>query len=89
MKPSVLARRMGLPEPTVRSMMRRANVHSLHVWQATTALEHNFFADLATHFPDTYATAMPTDVRATQLEVELKLVKRERDLLANILSPKP
>lgn len=88
MKVAALARRMGLPEPTVRNILKRKNVSVFHLWEASNALEHNFFADLERNLPATYATVLPTDVRATQLEEELKMVKRERDLLANILSPK-
>jgi len=89
---AVLARIIKKDDVAIVRYQKRQSLQCELLWTLTLALKHNFFMDLAALLPKDFTTNAPVDTskddRIAQLEEEIKILTRERDLLSNILSQK-
>jgi hypothetical protein len=89
---SVLARILKVNDVSIVRYQKRPSLQCRILWELSLALKHNFFKDLAALMPEDFTTYAPIDTskdeRIAQLEEEVKMLTRERDLLSNILAQK-
>ncbi len=87
-----LARLLKKDDVAIVRYQKRASLQGELLWALSLALKHNFFMDFAALLPEGFTTNAPVDTtkddRIAQLEEEVKILTRERDLLKDILAQK-
>ena len=88
---SALAPALERSFTTVNGYFKRASIQTSILWELSLALKHNFFADMAAALPPELPSNVPiaedgAAPRIAELEAELTAVRRERDLLREILT---
>ncbi len=87
---SKLYRMLGVNSGVVTQYMHARGMRTSTLWKLSHALEVNFFANLAAKLPSHFASDVPVDTsqaaRIAELERELELMTRERDLLLSLAS---
>jgi transcriptional regulator with XRE-family HTH domain len=75
---SELARKLGVSAGGVNAYLRQPTLHAALLWKIGLILEHDFFTDLAAHFPQRTSTALELaqQQQITQLNMELEAVKK-------------
>jgi transcriptional regulator with XRE-family HTH domain len=88
---SALARRIGKNDNEILRYQKSTSLTTDILLALSSALKHNFFADIALLLPATYsqtisAEAIAKDQRIAALEQENLLITNERNLLLQVLS---
>ena len=87
---AVLARRLDRSYSTVYNYQESPSMQTHLVWELSTALGHNFFADLAAQLPPEFTTnapdpTLPLRQRIAALEEENKLLKIKVETLMQVV----
>ena len=87
---SALSRMLDKAYVTVLTYEKRPSLQSSIIWQLSTAMKHNFFADLAAQLPPEFATYAPDATapfkeRIAILEEENKLLRAQLDTLKEVM----
>jgi hypothetical protein len=89
---AALSRALGLNSANFETRLRQSWFRTDILLKISHLLQHNFFADIATLLPEELPTNKETDKTKdeliTALELEIKILKRERDLLSSLISHK-
>lgn len=89
---AALARAIDKKDQEILRYQKRNSFQCALLWELSLVMKHNFFMDLATLLPEGFTTNAPVDTSKddliTQLEEEVKILTRERDLLSGILEKK-
>ena len=82
---AALARHLGKSSQTIAKYQKKASIQTKTLWELSTALQHNFFMDIAQMLPDTFSTENDIfeerDKRIAALEEEVKTLKIEKAVL--------
>lgn len=81
---AALARKLNVTNSTVSNFKKNKDLKGSTLAKLTTALKHNFFADISLLFAEEYTQNKPVDPRDAQiatLQHENLLLKTERDVL--------
>ena len=87
---SVLGRMLGKANATLLAYEKRPSLQSSIIWELSTAMKHNFFADLAAQLPSAFTTyapdaTAPLQERIATLEQENKLLQAKLETLKELL----
>jgi plasmid maintenance system antidote protein VapI len=89
---AALARALGIGPPNLEVRLKQPSFRTDVLLKISSLLEHNFFADIATMLPKEFSTNkienQAKDNLIAELELEIKMLKRERDVLSNLISAK-
>lgn len=89
---AALSRALQTDPANLEVRLKKAYMRTDFLEKICIVLKHNFFADIAEMFPaDFSVNAQPEttkDELIAQLELEIKMITRERDLLAGVISGK-
>lgn len=89
---AVVARILNVNDVSIVRYQKRESLQCRLLWELSLILKHNFFKDLAALMPEDFTSYAPVDTskdeRIAQLEEEIKIITRERDLLASIIGQK-
>ncbi|PHR13909.1 MAG: hypothetical protein COA40_05240 [Aequorivita sp.] len=89
---AALARAINKKDQEILRYQKRNSFQCALLWELSLVMKHNFFMDLAVQLPQEFSTYAPVDTskddRIAQLEDEVKMLTRERDLLSGILEKK-
>lgn len=87
---AALARALGIGPPNLEVRLKQPSFRTDVLFKISNLLEYNFFADIATLLPEEFSTNKITDKTKdnliAELELEIKMLKRERDVLSNLIS---
>jgi hypothetical protein len=82
---NALARHLGRGRTTLINYQKNASIQTAILWEISTILQHNFFADIACQMPPTFTTNAPQETATAEsiaaLEKKLEIVTAERDIL--------
>lgn len=87
---AALARQLGRSYNTVYNYQASQGIHTNILWELSTALKHNFFADLAAQLPPGFTTnapdpTLPLQERNAALEEENKLLNAKVETLMAVV----
>ena len=89
---AALARALGIGPPNLEVRLKQPSFRTDVLLRISSLLEHNFFADIAAMLPKELSTSTigdkAKDDLIAELELEIKMLKRERDVLSNLISAK-
>lgn len=89
---SSLARILGVVPSVVTEYKGRTSLQCGILWRLSYALNHNFFADLASELPVEFTSNAPIDTskddEIARLKEENKLLKAQLETLEKVLSKK-
>lgn len=89
---AALSRALGISSANLEVRLKQDWIRTDILLKISHLLQHNFFADIATLLPEEFPTNKETDKTKddliTSLELEIKILKRERDMLSNLISTK-
>jgi len=89
---AALARALEIGPANLEVRLKQDWIRTDILLKICTLLEHNFFADIATSLPEKFSTNKAKDSTKdnliAELELEIKMLKRERDVLSNLISTK-
>jgi len=70
---SALARMLNKRPSTLAGFTKNASIQTTALWEICHALKHNFFADIAAVFPESYTTNVKSNTAAEERIAELEL----------------
>ena len=89
---AALARKMGILLQSLLSYQKKTSLQTDKLWELSHALEHNFFADIASQLPTSYTTTINAHAENQQkiadLELQIKELKIENKVLMDIVKAK-
>ncbi|MGJ8594193.1 MAG: helix-turn-helix domain-containing protein [Aquaticitalea sp.] len=88
---AALARHLNIHPEQIQRHLKSEDVRASVLLEFCHAYQHNFFADLAVTLPPHYLHAQPDtspQERIAELEMQLKQVTAERDVLKEVISGK-
>jgi hypothetical protein len=89
---AALSRALGVTPANFEVRLRQSWFRTDILLEISHLLQHNFFADIGAslpkEFPSNQVTDKTKDEQITALELEIKILKRERDMLSNLISHK-
>jgi DNA-binding Xre family transcriptional regulator len=89
---AALSRALGIGSANLEVRLKHAWIRTDILLKISNLLEHNFFADIAALLPEKFLTNKTADSTKdkliAELELEIKILKRERDVLSNLISSK-
>ncbi|MDI1257134.1 MAG: helix-turn-helix transcriptional regulator [Flavobacterium sp.] len=89
---TALARALDISPSNLESRLKKSFMRTDILLKICTALHHNFFADIAAALPAEFSvSAKPDNTKSdtiAALELEVKMLQRERDTLSGIISGK-
>jgi plasmid maintenance system antidote protein VapI len=87
---NALARHLGRGRTTLVNYQKNASMQTAILWEISTVLQHNFFADIACQLPPTFTTNAPQETasadRIAELQKKLEMVEAERNILLKAFS---
>ncbi|MCZ8091275.1 MAG: hypothetical protein O9282_11630 [Flavobacterium sp.] len=87
-----LARKMGIMLHTLLSYQKKSSIQTNKLWELSHALEHNFFADIATQLPTSYTTTINIHAENQQkiadLQSQIKALEIQNKVLMDIVKAK-
>jgi hypothetical protein len=89
---AALSRDLGITPPNLEVRIKKASFQTDTLLKISQILEHNFFADIAALLPSEFPTNKGVDTSKDELiaalQLEIKILERERDMLGNLISSK-
>jgi plasmid maintenance system antidote protein VapI len=89
---AALSRALGVKPANFEVRLKQSWIRTDILLKISQLLQHNFFADIGAILPKEYpsnkAADKTKDERITALELEITILKRERDMLSNLISKK-
>jgi hypothetical protein len=89
---AALSRALGIDPANLEVRLRKSWMRTDVLLKISGLLEHNFFADIGGLLPEKFETNKAIDNSKDELianlELEIKLLERERDLLSTLISGK-
>nr|WP_315195745.1 hypothetical protein [uncultured Flavobacterium sp.] len=89
---AALSRALGLNSANFEARLKQSWIRTDILLKISHLLQHNFFADIGAslpkEFPSNQVTDKSKDELITALELEIKILKRERDMLSSLISDK-
>jgi hypothetical protein len=89
---AALSRAMVISPSGLESRLKNAAFKTDALLKISQLLEHNFFADIAALLPSEFPTNKGADTSKDELiaalQLEIKILERERDMLGNLISSK-
>lgn len=82
---AALARKMGIFLQTLLSYQKKTTLQTDRIWELSHALEHNFFADIATQLPASYTTTINVHAENQQKIAELQSQIKELEIQNKVL----
>jgi hypothetical protein len=89
---AALSRAMGISPSSLEGRLKKESFKTDTLLKISNLLEHNFFADIAASLPKEFPTNGAVDKTKDELiaalELEIKMLKREREVLSSLISAK-
>ncbi|MGQ7946440.1 hypothetical protein [Flavobacterium sp. WC2509] len=89
---AALSRALDIDPANLEVRLKQAWIRTDILLKISNLLQHNFFTDIAALLPDKFSTNkigdQAKDDLIAELELEIKMLKRERDVLSNLISAK-
>jgi hypothetical protein len=89
---AALARALSIGPANLEVRLKQDWIRTDILLKISILLEHNFYADIAAMLPEKFSTSKIKDSTKdnliAELELEIKMLKRERDVLSNLISAK-
>jgi plasmid maintenance system antidote protein VapI len=89
---AALARALDIGPANLEVRLKQDWIRTDILLKISQLLEHNFFTDIAASLPEKFSTNKTKDLAKdnliAELELEIKMLKRERDMLGNLISSK-
>ncbi|MCU7618859.1 hypothetical protein NZ698_16890 [Chryseobacterium sp. PBS4-4] len=89
---SALARYIGKDPGVILHYQKRESLQLSVLWELSLAVKHNFFSDIASKLPTEFSTDVPKDqskdIRISELEREIEILKAEKNMLLQVLQNK-
>lgn len=89
---AALSRALGLNAANFEVRLKQSWFRTDVLWEISHLLQHNFFDEIATKLPKDFPTNKETDKTKDKLianlELEIKMLKRERDMLSSLINTK-
>ena len=89
---AALARALDIDPANLEVRLKQSWIRTDILLKISKLLEHNFFADIAAVLPEKFSTNKIKDSTKdnliAELELEIKMLKRERDVLSNLIKAK-
>ncbi|MGK4566986.1 helix-turn-helix domain-containing protein [Flavobacterium sp. 3HN19-14] len=87
---TALADVLKISSSNLEARLKRTSIQADVLLKICDALNHNFFADIAALMPVEFSTSTNPDItkdeRIAELELEVKMLQRERDVLSGVIS---
>jgi hypothetical protein len=89
---AALSRALGVSPANFETRLKQTWIRTDILLKISHLLQHNFFADIGAslpkEFPSNQVTDKTKDELIANLELEIKILKRERDMLSSLISTK-
>lgn len=89
---AALSRALGLNAANLEARLKQSWIRTDILLQISQLLQHNFFADIGALLPKEFSSNKVADKTKdeliTALELEITILKRERDMLSSLISEK-
>jgi hypothetical protein len=86
---AALSRSLGINAANLEARIKKTSFRTDTLLKISRLLEHNFFADIGAQLPDEFPTNKPVDTTKEELiaalQLEIKILERERDMLGNLI----
>jgi hypothetical protein len=89
---AALSRALDLNSANFETRLKQSWIRTDILLKISHLLHHNFFADIGTSLPKEFSSKQVTDKtkdeQISALELEITILKRERDMLSSLISEK-
>lgn len=87
---AALSRALGIDASNLEARIKKGSFQTDTLQKISRLLKHNFFADIGAQLPDAFLTNKPVDTTKEELiaalQLEIKILERERDTLCKLIS---